>query len=93
MKGILIDEQTGDLMTVQGVIAIGDTEVQTAEAVLMMQRGELKEHPMLGGEARKMCGGHPDRMWASDVRAMLRGCGVECEKVRMEEDGTITIER
>lgn len=93
MKGILIDELTGDIAVEAGQIATGDTEVQTAEAVLMMQRGELKEHPMLGGEARSLCGGRPDGQWGAEVRQMLRGCGVVCEKVRMEEDGTITIER
>lgn len=92
MKGILIDTETGDLLLEAGRVAVGDTESQTAEAVVVTMRGELKEHPLLGGEARKLEGGNEDRMWAGDVRAMLRGCGVECERVRVEE-GIITIER
>ena len=87
MKGILIDAGTGDLLVERGGIAVGDTEGQTAEAVVLTMRGELKEHPLLGGEAGRMCGGQPE------VRQMLRGCGVECERVTMEADGTISIER
>ncbi len=93
MTGILIDEATGDLLTGRGGIETGDTEGQTAEAVVVTVRGELKEHPLLGGEARRMAGGNYDPMWAGRVRAMLRGCGVECERVNQEADGTISIER
>lgn len=92
MKGILIDEVSGDLLIERGHIAIGDTESQTAEAVVKTMRGELKEHPMLGGEAAKLEGGVVPVMWPAEVRQMLRGCGVECERVKLE-DGIIVIER
>lgn len=93
MKGILIDAASGDLLTGGGGIETGDSEGQTAEAVVVTMRGELKEHPLLGGEAGRMRGGEPDVMWPGEVRQMLRGCGVECERVTMEADGTISIER
>ena len=93
MTGILIDETTGDLLTGRGGILTGDSESQTAEAVIITMRGEIKEHPLLGGEAGRMQGGAHDVMWAGRVRAMLRGCGVECERVSLESDGSISIER
>ncbi|MBD5213107.1 MAG: hypothetical protein HDS74_08490 [Bacteroidales bacterium] len=93
MKGMLIDSMTGDLLLEHGRIAIGDTEEQTAEAVISTMRGDFKEHPLLGGEAARLRGGQPDVMWPGDVRQMLRGCGVDCERVTMEADGTISIER
>lgn len=93
MKGMLIDAVSGDLLIEQGRIAVGDTEGQTAEVVVLTMRGELKEHPLLGGEAGRMRGGQPDVMWPGEVRQMLRGCGVDCERVTMEADGTISIER
>lgn len=93
MKGILIDSGTGDLLVGRGGIAVGDTEEQTAEAVVVTMRGELKEHPLLGGEAGLLRGGCRDVMWAPEVRQMLRGCGVECERVTVEPDGKISIER
>lgn len=93
MKGILIDTATGDLLIEHGRIAIGDTEEQTAEAVITTMRGDIKEHPLLGGEAGRLRGGQPDVMWPGEVGRMLRGCGVDCERVTMEADGTISIER
>ena len=93
MKGILIDAATGDLLVERGGIATGDSEGQTAEAVVTTMRGELKEHPLLGGEAGRMRGGQLDVMWPGEVREMLRGCGVECERVTLDADGIIIIER
>lgn len=93
MIGILIDETTGDLLVGRGGILTGDSESQTAEAVLVTMRGDIKEHPLLGGEAGKMRGGTHDVMWSGNVRQMLCGCGVECERVKIEKDGTISIER
>lgn len=93
MRGILTDAASGDLLLAGGRIAVGDSEDQTAEAVVTTMRGELKEHPLLGGEAGRLRGGPGEVMWAGEVRQMLRGCGVECERVRMERDGTISIER
>ena len=93
MKGLLLDARECDLHIELGGFAFGDTEVQTAEALVLTMRGVLIEHPLLGGEAVRMCGGQPDVMWSGEVRQMLRGCGVECERVTMEADGTISIER
>lgn len=93
MTGILIDGSSGDLKLNGGAIAIGDTELQTAEAVLLTLRGELKEHPLLGGEAGRLRGGTVDAMWAGNVRQMLRSCGVECERVSIDSNGIISIER
>lgn len=90
MKGILIDTETGDLLLERGAIATGDSEAQTAEAVVRSMRGELKEYPLLGGEAVRQLGGGVDVMWPGEVKEMLRGCGVECESVRVD-DGTVTI--
>lgn len=93
MKGILTDAATGDLLVEDGAIAVGDTAGQTAEAVVTAMRGEFKEHPLLGGEAGRLRGGCADVMWPGEVRRMLRGCGVECERVTVEADGTVSIER
>lgn len=57
MKGMLIDSITGDLLIEHGRIAIGDTGEQTAEAVVTTMRGDIKEHPLLGGEAGRLRAG------------------------------------
>ena len=88
---MLIDIETGDLLLEAGLIATGDSEAQTAAAVVTAMRGEFKEVPLLGGEAARMLGGTEDVMWAGDVKEMLQACGVEAERVELR-DGTVTIE-
>lgn len=78
-------------MVERGYMAIGDTEAQTAEAVILATRGEFKEHPLLGGEASRQLAGCGDVMWGAEVRKMLRACGVDCCKVSITADGIIEI--
>ncbi len=91
MKGILIDSETGDLLVENGGLAIGDTEAQTVEVVLTANRGEFKESPLIGGEAMQMLGGVVDVMWPGRVKKMLKACGVECERVKVD-NGEVIIE-
>lgn len=91
MKGILIDGGTSDLLVENGRLVIGDTEAQTVEAVLVANRGEIKESPLIGGEAMQMLGGVVDVMWPGRVKKMLRACGVECERVKVD-NGEVIIE-
>lgn len=91
MKGILIDRETGDLLVRDRSMVIGDTEAQTVETVLVANRGEFKESPLIGGEAMQMLGGVVDVMWPGRVKKMLRACGVECERVKVD-NGEVIIE-
>ncbi len=91
MKGMMIDRESGDLLIERGGIAVGDTEAQTAEAVIMAMRGEFKEYPLLGGEAVRQLAGPGDVMWGGEVKKMLKACGVECEKVTVTAEGIIEI--
>ena len=91
MKGILIDSETGDLLVENGGLVVGDTEAQTVEAVLVANRGEFKESPLIGGETMQMLGGVVDVMWPGRVKKMLRACGVECERVKVD-NGEVIIE-
>lgn len=90
MKGILIDSGTGDLLVDHGGLVIGDTEAQTVETVLVANRGEFKESPLIGGEVMKQLGGGIDVMWPSRVKKQLKACGVACEELKME-NGELTI--
>lgn len=91
MKGILIDRETGDLLVRDRSMVIGDTEAQTVETVLVANRGEFKESPLIGGELTKQLSGGIDVMWPGEIKKMLKACGVSCERVKVE-NGEITIE-
>lgn len=91
MKGLLTDRESGDLIVGRGTLAIGDTEGQTAAAVVLTMRGEWKDNPLLGGEAVKQLGGERDPFWPGRLKKMLRACGVEPQGVNVDDDGTVTI--
>lgn len=56
MKGMMIDRESGDLLIERGGIAIGDTEAQTAEAVIMAMRASSRNIRCLAG---RPCGSWP----------------------------------
>lgn len=91
MIGILLDSVTGDILVGHGGMVIGDTDEQIVETVLASNRGEWKEWPLLGGEARRMLGGSGDVFWPIEVKRMLRFCGIMVNKITTDGD-TISIE-
>lgn len=92
MKGIMIDTNTGDLLIENGQLAVGDTEQQTVELLLVTAPGEWKECPLLGADARSQLGGNKNMMWAAQTKGMIRACGVDVKSVEMQDDGTIIIQ-
>lgn len=92
MKGIVLDIETGDLQPGAKGLVIGEVEQQSAALVITAWRGELKERPLVGGEAHGLRGATVDVMWAGRVKRMLRGCSIECERVEVGADGVVIIE-
>ena len=91
MHGMIIDHRTGDLLVEGGSVTLGSTDAQIAESILVSQRGEWKEFPLLGGEVRSMLGGEPDAMWRVRVKKMLRSCGLEVSSITFSTEGIITL--
>lgn len=91
MKAILINAEDGDMMIVDGTLAVGDIRNQVIEHVLIACRGEYKHWPMVGGEITRMLGGRPDPMWKANVRSMLKSCMVDTSHITIE-NGIITVE-
>lgn len=93
MNGLITDTKTGDLLIGRGKQAeITGCEAQVCENVLLAMRGEFKEFPLLGAEVRQQLGGCVDPFWPQETKKMLRACKVAAETVRLNEDGTLTIE-
>ncbi len=91
MTGILIDPDTGDLMIWDGGLMVGDNTAQVAQAILMADRGEFKEHPLLGAGIIKLMHGGGDPMWAAEARDMLQSAGVPVRRVTLDGN-KITLE-
>lgn len=93
MNGLITDTKTGDLLIgSNSQAAVTDCMAQVCESVLLAMRGELKEFPLLGAEVRQQLGGCVDPFWPQETKKMLRACKVAAETVRLNEDGTLTIE-
>lgn len=92
MNGLTTDIESGDLLIEDGSAVLSESEGQTAETVLVSMRGELKEVPLVGGEARLLLSGERDVMWPGEVKKMLKSVGVEATKVSVSDDGVVTVE-
>ncbi len=48
MKGILLHTETNDIVLRNGTMAIGTTDEQNAQIIVLAEKGEFKEYPQLG---------------------------------------------
>ncbi len=92
MKGIITDIDTGDLFLEDNALAVVGNEESLVEYILLANRGEFKEFPLIGAEAKQMIGGEKDVMWAAKAKKMIKACGVSVTKVSVGDDNTITVE-
>jgi len=91
MKGLTTDIETGDLLIERKAMSIADNEAQTIEAVLLAQRGEFKERPLIGAAVRQLLGGCKDVFWPQETKKMIKAAGVEVSRVTVDADGTVNI--
>lgn len=92
MKGFVTDIESGDLLVERGGAVVAENDMQVVENVLLANRGEFKEIPLIGAETRQQLGGERDVMWATRTKKMIKACGVEVRKVSITDDHTITVE-
>lgn len=92
MKGLITDSATGDLLVEDKTASIVESDVQVVESVLLANRGEFKELPLIGAETRLQLGGERDVMWATRAKKMIKACGVEVRKISITDNNTVTVE-
>lgn len=92
MNGLMTEQNCGDLIIEGGGCVVAGTEQQTIEHVIVANRGEWRECPLLSGEVRKMQHGIAGRMWAARAREMCREAGVSVSRVSVSNNGKITVE-
>lgn len=88
--GLLIAD--GDLCVAGGSLAIGPVDAGIIERVIAANRGEFREHPLLGGEIRKMQHGIGSRIWCARAKSMCREAGVEVRRVTISGGNTVKVE-
>lgn len=91
MKGLQTDIETGDLLIERKAAVVADNNALTIEAVLLAQRGEFKERPLIGAAVRQLLGGCKDVFWPQETKKMIKAAGVEVSRVTVDADGTVNI--
>ncbi|MDR2964040.1 MAG: hypothetical protein LBU90_10480 [Bacteroidales bacterium] len=96
MNGILIDNETSDLLVqvtrnAQGKITrgvlVGDCRADVAERILQAYPGEFKEHPTLGCDIKQQINGTASPFWRGHTMSQLRSEGIEVENLTINENG------
>lgn len=84
MKGIrLIQNEAGtvDIELGDNTMAIGETRYQEEYLVLATQRGEWKEHPLIGVGLADMVGDEDLRYWKRAITENLARVGIKIKGV------------
>lgn len=86
MKGLqLIQDNDGvDLCVADGGMVTGETQAQEEYLVLVSQKGEWKEHPLVGVGVADMVGDEDQRYWKREIRENLARVGIKIKGVSLK---------
>lgn len=84
-----LDEMTNDIKIENGHIAIGETLPQNEFLLLVMNKGELKEDPMVGVGISDMINDNDILGWKRKIRDGLKADGMKVEQISISSDGRI----
>ncbi len=87
--GMQLDEMTNDLKIENGHIAIGETLPQNEFLLLVMNKGELKEDPLVGVGISDMLNDNDILGWKRKIRDGLKADGLTVEQISISSDGRI----
>ena len=87
--GMQLDEMTNDIKIENGHIAIGETLPQNEYLLLVMNKGELKEDPLVGVGISDMLNDNDIIGWKRKIRDGLKADGLKVEQISISSDGRI----
>ncbi len=89
---LYIDPETDDLaMSEQRTLALGKPQTTHAGIVITANRGELKECPLIGGEALRQLGRTDSGKWLTRLRKQLTAVGLKVNSLTVDNSNTITL--
>ena len=83
---MVIDDVSGDLLLEGGRLSVGRSETTIAGIVTTANRGELKELPLIGGEAERQLGSPRQGMWLTRLRKHLTAVGLRVRSLSVDSD-------
>lgn len=91
-KALYIDPDTDDLaLSEQRTLALGKPQTTHANIVITANRGELKESPLIGGEALRQLGSSDTGKWLTRLRKQLTAVGLKVNTLTIDNSNTITL--
>ena len=84
MKGLRLIQEAGGTVDIEldnGTMATGETQVQEEYLVLATQRGEWKEHPLVGAGVADMAGDEDMLYWNRETTESLARVGIKIKGV------------
>lgn len=92
-KALTLDPQTDDLTIVNSTLVLGRAETTVASIVTQSCRGELKELPLIGGEAQRQLGSARADLWLVRLRKNLTAVGLHVDTLSLDKNtNTLTIQ-
>ena len=84
MKALYIDPETLDLALSPDGLLLGEPQATIAAIVVEANRGELKELPLIGGEAMRRLGSPNPSAWLTQLRKQLSSVGIDAKQIAIE---------
>lgn len=78
-------------LVLNGGVCVGDTTAQNTAFLLIAQKGELKEHPMLGAGISDIINDHDLSAWKRTIIETLEADGQQVNKIDIK-NGELTID-
>ncbi len=86
---LTLDPSTCDLLIDGGCIALGRPQTTIATIVTTANRGELKELPLIGGEADRQLGSPRQELWLTRLRKQLVAVGLKVKSLAVDSSSNI----
>lgn len=86
-KALTLDPETDDLALSDGRIELGRPATTVAAIVTTSNRGELKESPLMGGEAERQLGSPRQGLWLTRLRKQLTAAGLKVTRLEADKSG------
>lgn len=87
--GIQLDDDSNDLKIENGHLVVGETLPQNEFLLLVCNKGELKEHPLVGVGISDMVNDNDIIGWKRKIRDGLKADGMNVEHISISKDGRI----
>jgi hypothetical protein len=79
-----VKDETGKIAS---GLCIGDTLAQNQALILLCQKGEVKNDPLLGAGINDVCNDHDFRLWKQEITQQMERDGQRISRMEVNENG------